>query len=326
MLTFEAIEQLEPGPRWAELFEAHWPRYRAWFLQEGEAARTVVRRLAARAAGAHARARAGVRARRASSQEAATSRRASSQCGRRRPISPAARRRSGRGDGARCSRATTTTRPSGSRARSFTRAWVRPVIGIGRLRVGPARRDERCRPRGLARVRRQEGRRRGFGVPIVVRYLLETCETTEQARATLPAAAVPPRAHPDDRRSRGRRLHGVPRARSRVELTTAVAATNHQGSVEWHEHAPATRSVERQRMLERLVSDAGSADGFVEGFLEPPLFATDGDRRLGTLYTVAYHVGEGRAEFRWPELSWDQSFGGFPRACDSRARRRARRR
>ena len=64
-------------------------------------------------------------------------------------------------------------------------------------------------------------------------------------------------------------------------------------------------------MLERLVTEAGSTDRFVEGFLAPPLFVTDGDRRLGTLYTVAYHVAEGRAEFRWPGVRWDQSFGAF---------------
>jgi predicted choloylglycine hydrolase len=40
MLTFEAIEEFEAGPRWAALFERHWPRYKAWFLHEGEAART----------------------------------------------------------------------------------------------------------------------------------------------------------------------------------------------------------------------------------------------------------------------------------------------
>src|SRR5262249_45525272 len=37
---FEAIEELEPGERWAAHFARHWPRYEAWFLQEGEAART----------------------------------------------------------------------------------------------------------------------------------------------------------------------------------------------------------------------------------------------------------------------------------------------
>ena len=39
-IAFEAIEELVPGPRWAALFARHWPRYGAWFLQEGEAART----------------------------------------------------------------------------------------------------------------------------------------------------------------------------------------------------------------------------------------------------------------------------------------------
>ena len=59
------------------------------------------------------------------------------------------------------------------------------------------------------------------------------------------------------------------------------------------------------------MTEAPSAERFIEGFLQPPLFATDGDRRLGTLYTVAYHVGEGRAEFRWPGVRWDQSFADF---------------
>ena len=38
--SFEAIEELEPGDKWAALFARHWPRYEGWFLQEGEAART----------------------------------------------------------------------------------------------------------------------------------------------------------------------------------------------------------------------------------------------------------------------------------------------
>ena len=91
----------------------------------------------------------------------------------------------------------------------------------------------------------------------------------------------------------------------------AVVATNHQGRVEWHEHARATKSVERERALERLVGQSATPERFVDGFLQPPLFAVDGDRRMGTLYTVAYHVGEARAEFRWPEGRWEQRFGAF---------------
>ena len=38
-LTFDAIEEATPGPKWQSLFERHWPRYRPWFLHEGERAR-----------------------------------------------------------------------------------------------------------------------------------------------------------------------------------------------------------------------------------------------------------------------------------------------
>lgn len=189
--------------------------------------------------------------------------------------------------------------------------WVRPVIGSGDCGWGLL---DGLNDAGLAVSLAFGGRKVvgcGFGVPIVVRYLLETCETTEQARATL--RRLPYHlAHTLTIVDLGGDVCSAYLAPDReVELTSAVAATNHQRSVEWQEHAQATKSVERQRTLERLVTDAGSADRFVDGFLQPPLFATDGDRRLGTLYTVAYHVGEGRAEFRWPGLQWDQSFGAF---------------
>ena len=38
-LELEAVEELRPGPAWRERFEAMWPTYRAWYLQEGDAAR-----------------------------------------------------------------------------------------------------------------------------------------------------------------------------------------------------------------------------------------------------------------------------------------------
>ena len=45
----------------------------------------------------------------------------------------------------------------------------------------------------------------GFGVPLVVRYLLQVCATVAEARAVLSRLPVPPRAHADARRSRRRR-------------------------------------------------------------------------------------------------------------------------
>ncbi len=38
-LELEAIEEERPGPLWQARYEAMWPAYRAWYLQEGDAAR-----------------------------------------------------------------------------------------------------------------------------------------------------------------------------------------------------------------------------------------------------------------------------------------------
>jgi predicted choloylglycine hydrolase len=312
VVEFEAIEQLEPGERWGELFQRHWPRYQAWFLQEGEAARTSYAQ--------------SLRALQEHMPELV-------------PTYESVCALAGGGDlEARflamwappsylsgCSQAVWhgATTPAPVLARNYDYAperlegsilhtrWVRPVIGSGDCGWGLL---DGLNDAGLAVSLAFGGRNVvgcGFGVPIVVRYLLETCETTEHARATL--RRLPYHlAHTLTIVDRDGDVCTAYLAPDRdVELTTAVAATNHQGSVEWHEHARATKSVERQRTLERLVAEAGSTDSFVEGFLRPPLFVTDDDGRLGTLYTVAYHVGESRAEFRWPGMRWDQSFATF---------------
>ncbi len=310
MITFEAIEQPAPGERWGELFQRHWPRYRAWFLQEGEAARTSYAESS--------------RALREHMPELV-------------PTYERVCELAGGGDlEARflamweppsylsgCSQAVWHGGPTPVLARNYDYAperlegsilhtrWVQPVIGSGDCGWGLL---DGINGAGLAVSLAFGGRKVvgcGFGVPIVVRYLLETCETTEQARATL--RRLPYHlAHTLTIVDLTGDVCTAYLAPDRdVELTTAVAATNHQGSVEWREHAQATKSVERQGTLERLVTDAESPDRFVEGFLQPPLFATNGDRRLGTLYTVAYHLGEGRAEFRWPGMRWDQSFTAF---------------
>ncbi len=38
-LTFRAVSEDSPGPKWAGLFSEYWPAYRRWWLQEGAEAR-----------------------------------------------------------------------------------------------------------------------------------------------------------------------------------------------------------------------------------------------------------------------------------------------
>jgi predicted choloylglycine hydrolase len=89
-------------------------------------------------------------------------------------------------------------------------------------------------------------------------------------------------------------------------------ATNHQGSVEWTEHASATASVDRDHFLaHRLHDDLETRERFASRFLEPPLYQMKHHHGWGTLYTAAYDPVEMTATFRWPAYSLEQPFQHF---------------
>ena len=152
----------------------------------------------------------------------------------------------------------------------------------------------------------------GFAVPLVVRYLLETCETTESALDTL--ARIPVQASYNltilDRAgaaATARVGHDRPLA-----LGPVPVATNHQHSVEWPEHATAIASVEREQRLLELVADVeASEERVLDAFLEPPLYSVAYADGFGTLYTAVHRPAEGAVEYRWPGARMRQSFDGF---------------
>ncbi len=152
----------------------------------------------------------------------------------------------------------------------------------------------------------------GFGIPIVVRYLLEVCDTVAAARATI--ARLP--------FSLAHNLTLVDRAGD--VLTAYVspdrepifrsfpAATNHQGIVEWPEQAKATRTIERERCIVGLLEGAaGDADAFADAFLRAPLFSTSYEDGWGTLYTAVFRPAEGTVDYRWPSRTWRLGFDAF---------------
>lgn len=310
-MTFEAIDERSPGERWAAVFARHWPRYREWFLGDGEAARTSYA--------------ASVRALREHMPE----------------LVPTYERLCevvGGGDlEARflamwappsylsgCSQAV-WLRGDPVLVRNYDYAperlegtvlrtrYVRDVIGSGDCAWGLL---DGLNDAGLAVSLAFGGRRvvgsGGFGVPLVVRYLLETCETTEEARAVLlrlPYHLAHTLTIVDAARDVCTAYLSPDRG---AELSPAPLATNHQGQVEWLEHAEVTRTVERENCLARQLStEAGSAEELVDAFLRDPLHSHDHAGRMGTLYTCAYDVRAGSVSYRWPGARWDHSFARF---------------
>jgi predicted choloylglycine hydrolase len=310
-ITFEAFEQIEPGPRLAEHFDRHWPRYRDWFLSEGEAARTSY----AESAGAL----------REHMPELV-------------PVYEAVCELVGGGDLesrflamwappsylSGCSQAV-LRRGDPVLARNYDYApdrlegaivhsrWgAHSVIGTSDCVWGLL---DGINEAGLAVSLAFGGRKvvgTGFGVPLVVRYLLETCETTDAARDVLRRLPFH-LAHTLTIVDRSGDVCTAYLSPDRgAVLSPAVVATNHQHRVEWAEHARATRTIERERRLADLLAHGStSVEQFVSAFLEAPLYSRGYARGIGTLYTAAFHVREGRAEYRWPGLAWRQSFGAF---------------
>ncbi|MFW8595546.1 C45 family autoproteolytic acyltransferase/hydolase [Cribrihabitans neustonicus] len=154
--------------------------------------------------------------------------------------------------------------------------------------------------------------RDGFGVPLILRYLLQTCGTLEEAQEVL--RRVPCHmSYNVTVLDRHRNYFTAFLAPDRPALITrAAVATNHQERVEWTSHARLTASVERERfLLQRLTLHEEPKAKFVGAFLKPPLYSLAFDRGFGTLYTAAYHPAERSVDLLWPGRTWRQQLDRF---------------
>lgn len=306
--TFRAIEEHEPGPKWQALFGELWPSYRAWFLREGESARPTYA--------------VSLRMLRAHMPELV-------------PTYERLVELAGGGDLearmlsmwrppayiAGCSQGVWTRgepllvrnydyAPSRFDGVVLSTAWTgRRVIGMSDCLWGLL---DGINDAGLVVSLAFGGRQvvgDGFGVPLIVRYLLEVCESVDEAREAL--ARVPCNlAHTLTLVDRSGNVLTAYLSPDRGALFRPVAAaTNHQGDVEWTEHAALTNTRERERCIVRMLEDdAADAERFVTAFLAPPLHNHAYSRGFGTLYTAAYRPREGRVEYLWPGSSWTHSF------------------
>jgi predicted choloylglycine hydrolase len=309
--TFRSLEELDLGPTWVGVFDARWPHYRAWFLRDGEAARasyaTSVRMLRAHmpelmpayervvelAGGGD------LAARMLSLYRPPPYLAACSQGAWTRDAGPALVRNY-------------DYAPSRFEGLIWSTSLLRPVIGTSDCLWGLL---DGMNTAGLAVSLTFGGRRvlgDGFGIPIVVRYLLETCDTVSEARdvlARLPYSLAHNLTLVD---GEGSVITAYLSPDREPIFRSFPAATNHQGIVEWPEQAKATRTIERERrIVELLADDDETADGFADAFLKAPLFSTQYESGWGTLYTAAYRPVEGVVDYRWPSSTWRLGFDGF---------------
>ncbi len=153
----------------------------------------------------------------------------------------------------------------------------------------------------------------GFGVPIVLRYVLETCTDIQQAIEALKCIPVHMTYNITvlDKSGQFRTVFLSP---DRAAVVRQIpATTNHQKSVEWPQHAKATASVERERYLFECLADSWETPNrFIQRFLEPPLFSHQYNRGFGTLYTAVYRPVRGQMQLLWPACGWNKHINHFP--------------
>jgi predicted choloylglycine hydrolase len=144
----------------------------------------------------------------------------------------------------------------------------------------------------------------GFGIPLVIRYVLQVCETVEQAVQALCRIPVHMSYNVTALDRDGSRATVYLAPDRPAQVTDRAVATNHQGQVEWAPYAAAIRTVERQEQLEELLAAGADVPAVAAALLRPPLYATRFGTGFGTLYTAEYRPAEGLARYYWPGQTW----------------------
>ncbi|HPQ24352.1 MAG TPA: C45 family autoproteolytic acyltransferase/hydrolase [Gammaproteobacteria bacterium] len=309
--TIYAIAEPLPGTKWATLFRYHWQAYRRWFLSEGATERQLY-----------------LSSRRALQQHMPELI----------PTYESLLELSGGGDLAArflslycppaymrgCSQAVWTGTPpilirnydysprlfEGTVLRTCWNGRV--VAGTGDCLWGLV---DGMNEDGLAVSLSFGGRRavgKGFGVPLLLRYVLEFCSTTRDAVEAL--CRIPTHMSYNvtvlDRQGIFKTVFIAPDRKPLVQ--DLAMTTNHQHSIEWHQHARASATLERERALQRhLEVYADDSYRLVRAFLRAPLHSTAYRRGFGTLYTVVYNPSTLAFEYLWPNDSWSFSLPQF---------------
>ncbi|WP_209425248.1 C45 family peptidase [Pararhodobacter sp. SW119] len=148
----------------------------------------------------------------------------------------------------------------------------------------------------------------GFGITTILRYLLETCTTVEDAVKIL--MRVPSHMAYNvvlaDRGGDTASVEVLPGGGAR-RMPQAIA-TNHQTGAGRPAGADFSRTYERHAHLQRLASPPQTLHA---QFLKAPLRQDRFDAGFGTLFTAEYDPVRGSMRLLWPKEQWHQSLDAF---------------
>ncbi len=310
-MYWRALNIETPGPKWAGLFAEYWPDYRAWWMKEGETARPTYGQCR-KALATHMPELIPLY------EDLCTQAGGGDQAARFLSFYNPPPYLSGCSQAIWAGKQPVMVRNYDYNPKAFdqlvlnTKWQGRQVLGTSDGLWGLV---DGMNDAGLSISLTFGGRRivgDGFGVPLILRYVMQTCETVDEATAVL--ARVPTHMSYnvtvlDRKRNYATAMMAPDR---QTQITHAAVATNHQENVEWISHARFTATVERERyLLNRLRMHKDPEEKFIAAFLKPPLYSTAFSAGFGTLYTAVYRPKKREMELRWPGTVWPLSMDDF---------------
>ncbi len=309
-LNFNSISEMLPGEKWLQLFNTHWPAYRAWFQSKGAVEHPDLKTALANLE-------------RYMPEMMPTYKQLCRLAG---DDKIAARFLTGYQPPAYISGCSQVVwkqtpmlvrnydyHPHLSEGTLLQSAWNgKKVIATGDCLWGVV---DGMNEDGLVASLTFGGRKatgKGFGIPFIMRYVLEFCSDVPQAVKAL--CRIPSHMAYNvmvmDKTGSSKMVQLSPD--HPPVITELLVSTNHQGTIDWPEHASFSKTVEREKfLLDALADPAQNAENIIAEFLEAPLFNRRYNDGFGTVYTAVYKPAEGLMELRWPGKILQQSFDNF---------------
>lgn len=141
---------------------------------------------------------------------------------------------------------------------------------------------------------------RGFGIPLIMRYVLETC--TDVADGIEALRAVPCHMSYNvtltDKSGDMATAFLAPDRHAMISRTPW--ATNHQLGVEWPRHGRMSATIERAKHLHGRYQHGWPQEDALRGdFNTPPFFSCNYRASYGTVFTACYRPTQDRVELSW---------------------------
>jgi predicted choloylglycine hydrolase len=152
----------------------------------------------------------------------------------------------------------------------------------------------------------------GFGVGVVVRYVLQTAKNVGEALKILDRVPVQLSYNLALVDRSGEAAIAYISPDRPLVVSSASVAGNRQGETEWPEHARFCAAEEREEaLLAAIGAPQASASGLVDAFLSQPVYRPVDDSPWGTLYTAVYDCDHPSVDLLWPDDRWRVDLGDF---------------